>query len=79
MRRGPLTGSVTSLLLKILQQRLVDEAYFRLSKLLYSHSVPFKRTNYFGSCLANHLDRRIYETEFPTHVRFLFPIYCFLH
>jgi len=69
----------TSLLFKQLQQRLVNVAKFRFSKLLYSHSLPFKHTNYFGCRLPNHLDRRIYKTEFPTHVRFLFAIFCSSH
>ena len=61
---------VTSLLLKPLKQRLIDVTLFRLSKWLYSRSLPFKRTNNLGSVLPNRLDRRIYEIKFPTEISF---------
>jgi hypothetical protein len=35
---------------------------------LYAWSVPFKRSNNFGSVLPNRLDRRLYKTKFSTHV-----------
>jgi hypothetical protein len=59
-------------LLKPLKQHLIDVTSFRLSKSLYSRSVPFKRTNNLGSVLPNRLDRRIYEIKFPTDVSFFF-------
>jgi hypothetical protein len=67
--------TVTSLLIKPLKQRLMDVTSFRLSKPLYSRSIRFKRTNNFGSVLPNRFDCRIYETKFPTKVRFLFPVF----
>ena len=57
----------TPVLLKPLKQRFIDVTSFRLSKSLYSRPVLFKCTNNSGSVFPNRLDRRIYETEFPTH------------
>jgi hypothetical protein len=77
MRKGPLTGTLSLLLLTPLQQRPIDATSFRLSKSLYYQSVPFKRTNNFGSVFSNLLDRRIYETKFPIHFGYLFfPTLC---
>jgi hypothetical protein len=72
---------VTSLLLKPMKQHLIDVIAFRLSKLLYSRSVPFKRTNNLYAILSNRWDRRIYEIKFPTDVSLLFflSIFCFSH
>ena len=72
MRKGPLSGTLSLLLLTPLQQRPIDATSFRLSKSLYYQSVPFKRTNNFGSVFSNLLDRRIYETKFPIHFGYLF-------
>jgi len=69
--------SLLPLLLKPLKQRVIDVASFRLSKSFYSQSVLFKSTNNFGSVFTNLLNRGIYETKFPTHVDFLFSIFCF--
>jgi len=44
----------TSVLLKPPKQRLINITSFRLSKLLYSRSVLFKRTNNFGSLFHIH-------------------------
>jgi hypothetical protein len=64
----------TTLLLKPLKQRLIDVISFRLSKSLCSRSVLFKSTNNFGSVFTHLLNRRIYETKFPTHTSaFFFP------
>jgi hypothetical protein len=63
---------VTSLLLKPLKQRLTETTSYRLSQSLYSRSVLLKITNNFGSVFTNSLDRRIYETKFPTKVSFIF-------
>jgi len=68
---------VTSLLLKPLKQYLIDVTSFRLSKWLYSWSVPFKRTNDLGPVLPNRLDRRIYEITFPTDDSFFFSFFPF--
>jgi len=38
----------------------------------YSLSVSFKRTSNLGSVLTNLLDRRIYQTKFPTHASLRF-------
>jgi len=40
---------VTSVLLKLSKQRLIDVTSFRLSKSVYCRSVLFKRSNNFGS------------------------------
>ena len=64
----------TALVLKPLKQRLIDVTSFRLSKSLYSRSVLFKSINNFGFVFTNLLNRRIYETKFPTHISFLFSI-----
>jgi hypothetical protein len=50
---------VTCLLLQPLKQRFIDVTSFRVSKSLYSESVPFKRTDSFGSVFTARLDRRI--------------------
>jgi len=68
---------VTCLWFKPLKQRLMDVTSFRLSKLLYSQSVPIKCTNNSGSVFPNHLDCRICDTKFLTHVSFIFSIFCF--
>jgi len=47
---------VTSLLLKLLKQRLFDVSSFRLSNSLYSRSFLFISTNNFGSVFLNCLD-----------------------
>jgi hypothetical protein len=56
---------------KPLKQCLIDVTSFRLSKLLYSRSFLFCRTNNFGSVFTDRFDHTIYETKFPTHVGFL--------
>ena len=77
-RRGPTHwGITTSLLLKALKQHLIDFTSFRLSKSLYSRYVLFKRTNDFGFVFPTRWDRITYRTKFPTHVSFLFSIFCF--
>jgi hypothetical protein len=70
---------VTSGLLKPRKQRLIDVTSFRLSKSFYWPSAPFKHTNNFGSGLLNLLGRRMYETQFPTHVSFIFPPFSVTH
>jgi hypothetical protein len=72
MRRRPLTGSLSLLLLKPLNQRLIMVTSFRLSKLLCSRPVLFKRAVNFGSVFPNSLDRGIYDTKFLIPVSFLF-------
>jgi len=54
-------------LLKPLKQRLNDDFEIALFR-----SVLFKRNNYFSSVFTNRLDRRMYETKFPTHVSFIY-------
>ena len=73
MRRRPLTGSLSLLVLKPIKQRLIYVTSFRLSKSLCSRPVLFKRAVNFGSVFPNRLDRGIYDTKFPTTVSFLFP------
>jgi len=63
--------TVTSHLLKPLKRRLIDVTSFKLSQSLYSLSVVFKRADNFGSVFTNSLDRRIYQTKFPTLKIFL--------
>jgi hypothetical protein len=48
---------VTSLSLKLLQQRLIHVTSFRLPKLRYSRSFLFKLAKNFGSVFPNRLDR----------------------
>lgn len=67
--------SVTCLLFKKLKQRLICITSFRLSKSLYSRSLPLERTDKFGTVFLNLLARIIYETKFLTHVSFLFFIF----
>jgi hypothetical protein len=55
----------------------VDVISLTLSKSLYSGSVGFKRTDNFGSVFPNRLHRRIDETKLPTHISFLFSVFCF--
>jgi len=57
---------VSSVLLEPIKQRLIGVTSFKLSKSLYSWSALFKSTNNFGFVFPNDLDRRIYETKFPT-------------
>jgi hypothetical protein len=66
---------VTSLLLKPLEQGLIDVSSFRLSKALYYRSVQLKRINNFGSVFPYRLGRRTYETKFQAHVSSLFPLF----
>ena len=68
MRRGPLTGTWSLLLLKPFKQRLTDVNSFRLSKPLCSRSVLFKRAVNFGSVFPNRLFRGDYDTKFPTTI-----------
>jgi len=70
-------GHASSVLPKQLKQALVDVTSFKLSKSLYSRSVLFKRTNNSGYDFSNVLDRRIYQTRFPTTSVFFFPFYIF--
>ena len=63
---------VSSLLFKPLTHRLIDITSLRLSKSLYSLSVSFQRARNLGSVLTNRLDRRIYQTKFPTHASLRF-------
>ena len=70
---------VTCPLLKPFKQRFINVTSFRLSKLLYSQSIPFKHSNNFGCALPNHLDCRICDIKFLTQVRFLFSIFYFLY
>ena len=74
MRRGPLTGTWSLLLLKPFKQRLIDVSSFRLSKSLCSGPVLFKRVANFGSVFPNRLARGIYDTKFPIPISFLFSI-----
>jgi hypothetical protein len=55
-----------SVLLKPLKQPFFDVISFRLSKSLYFLSDPFKHSNNLDFLSPNLLDRRIYETKFPT-------------
>jgi hypothetical protein len=64
----------TSLLLKPLEQRLIDVTLFRLSKSLCSRPALFKRTVNFGCVFKNLVHGGIYDTKFPTPVSFLFSI-----
>jgi hypothetical protein len=41
-------------LLKLIKQRLIDVTSFRLSKSIYARSVRFKRTNNFDSVFPDH-------------------------
>jgi hypothetical protein len=68
---------VTSLVLKLLKQSLIDVTSFRRSKSLYSRSALFKLTYNCGSVFTNLLDRRIYETKFQTHVSYIFSLFLF--
>jgi len=72
--------TVISLLLKPIKQCFNNVTSFRLSKMLYSPSALFKRSNNFGTISPNRLVSRIYETKFPSHVSFifLFPHFIFL-
>ena len=77
MRRGVLTCTVTSLLLKPLLQRLIDVTSFWNSKMLYSQPVLFKHTNNRCFVFPNCLDHRIYKSKFLTHISNLVSIfYC---
>jgi hypothetical protein len=67
---------VISVLLQPLKQYFTDVTSFRPLKSLYSLPVPFKHRNNFGSVFTNHLDFRISETKFLSHVGFLF--FCFI-
>jgi hypothetical protein len=64
---------VTSLLLKLLKQCLINVTSFKLSKLLYSRLVLFKLTDNCGSVFLDCWDCRIFEIKFPTHVSFFLP------
>ena len=68
--RGLLTGSVTSLLLKTLQQHFIDVTLFSISNSVYSRSVMFKRTNNFAYVLPD-----VYEFMRPNsrHTSAFFP------
>jgi hypothetical protein len=70
---------VISVMLKPLKQCLIEVTSFRHSKLLYSWSVLFNIINNSVAVFPYHLDHRIYETKFLTHVSFLFSIfYCII-
>ena len=69
---------VTSFLLELLKQRVIYFTLFSLTKLPYSRSFPFQRTNNFGYVFLRRLYRRIYETKFQTHVSFLFLHFLFV-
>ena len=82
---------VTSLLLQPFKQRLINIDLFSLTISFYSPSVSFKCTmphilfsirfvqmHYnLGSIFTHHLDHRIYDTKFQTHVSFPFST-CYL-
>ena len=52
----------------------LSSVLYTISNPLYSRSVLFKNNNNFSSVFTNRLDRRMYETKFPTLVSFiLFP------
>jgi len=68
-------SAVTSLLFKLLKQRLIDVTSFRLSRSLYSPSVLFKRNNNFVSVFPNLFDFGIYT---HTSAFFFFPHCLFL-
>ena len=70
--------TITSVLLKPLKHCLIDTTLFRLLKLHYSLSFLFKLANNFGYVFTNHLDCRIHETKFMTHVSFLFSHFLFI-
>jgi hypothetical protein len=57
----------TPLLMKPHKHWLIDVTWFRFSSTLYSPSVLLRHTNNFSSVSTNLLNRRIYETKFPTH------------
>jgi hypothetical protein len=68
---------VTSLLLQPFKQHLINITLFSLTIPFYSQSVSFKCTNNFGSIFTHHLDHRIYDTKFQTHISFPFST-CYL-
>ena len=68
---------VTSLLLQPFKQHLIKITLFSLTKSFYSRSVSFKCTNNLGSIFTNHLDHRIYDTKFQTHISCPFSM-CYL-
>jgi len=63
----------TSLLLQPLKQHLINVSSFRLSISFYSPSVSFN--NNLGYIFTHHLDHRIYDTNFWTHISFPFSIF----
>jgi len=80
MRRRPLTGTfVTSDLIQLFNQFLIDVTSFRLSKSLYSPAIPYERTNNSGSFSPNVSETRIYQTKFPKHVSYLFHFVFLYH
>jgi hypothetical protein len=70
--------TVTSLLLKPLQQHLIGITLFRLSKLIYSQSLLFEHRKNFSSVFTKPMDRSIYKTKFQ-HVSFFVSIVYFLY
>jgi len=68
---------MTSLLLQLFKQCLINITSFSLIISFYSQSVSFKCTNNLGSIFTHHLDHRIYDTKFQTHISFLFST-CYL-
>ena len=78
-KRFSYSNIVISVMLKPLKQHLIEVTSFRLSKLLYSWSVPCNTTNNSVSVFPDDLDHRIYETKFLTHASFLFSVFYFLY
>jgi len=64
---------VTSLLLKPLQQHLIDVTLFRLLKSICSQSVLFEHAKNFSSVFPKPMDHSIYKTKFQNMSAFLFP------
>jgi hypothetical protein len=63
----------TSLLLQPFKQRFINVPSFRLLISFYFPSVSFN--NNLGSIFTHHLDHRIYDTNFWTHISFPFSIF----
>ena len=74
--------SVTSLLLKPLILPVIYVTQFRLTKSLYSRSVPFKRTNNFGcfstSFVSQNLRDQIQDTSELSFLHILFVVTLYL-
>jgi hypothetical protein len=74
-RRGPLKGTMS--LLSCLHH-LGSTLSTSLRTGSHSRTVLLRHADNFGSAFSNRLERRIYETKFPTQVSFVFffPFVC---